>query len=77
MTTVQFAAMLSALHITGQKEKVLARYLRHYLGKGFCPSLRGISILAAGHAEIFTDSVEWEYEEGERKEEWAEKNLHS
>jgi hypothetical protein len=79
MTTVQFVAMLSALHITGQKEKKLAKYLRHYLGKGFCPSQRSISILAEGHAEIFTDKVEWEYEVGERKETvaWAEKDIHS
>ena len=79
MSTTQFVAMLSALQITGQKEKVLAKYLRQYLGKGFCPSQRGMSILGEGHAEVFTNSIEWEYEAGKRKEkvEWMEKNVHS
>ena len=79
MSTTQFVAMLSALQITGEKEKVMAKYLRRYLGKGFCPSQQRISILGEGHAEVFTKSIEWEYEQGKRKEtvEWMEKDINS
>lgn len=78
MTTIQYVAMLSALGITGKKEKELARYLRHYLGKGFCPSQQNVAILAEGHAEVFTDRCKWRYPGKDKDEivEWTEKDIH-
>ena len=38
MLTLQYVAMLSALNITGIKERELSKHLRLHLGNGFCPT---------------------------------------
>ncbi len=45
MSTVQYVAMLSALNMTGMKERVLSKFLKQHIGKGFCPTQRGMLIL--------------------------------
>ncbi len=62
MSTVQYVAMLNALKVTGTKERVLLRYLQQYVGKEFCPTQRGVSILAEGHTNLHTGSIQWMYE---------------
>jgi hypothetical protein len=42
MLTVQYAAMMSMLNITGKKERVLGKYMRQHLGPAFCPTLRSL-----------------------------------
>jgi hypothetical protein len=75
MSTVQYAAMMSALNITGKKERVLGKYMRQHLGKSFCPTQRSVSILAEGHTKVHTGSMPWIYDGKEREEtvEWTEK----
>jgi hypothetical protein len=38
MSTVKYAAMMSALNITGKKDRVLGKYMREHLGPAFCPT---------------------------------------
>ena len=61
MSTIQYVAMLSALGITGKKEKEMAKYLRHHLGNNFCPSQKNVASLAEGHAQVFTCQKQWRY----------------
>ena len=79
MTTTQYVAMLSSLGISGKKEKELAKYLRHYLGKSFIPSRKDVWMLAEGHASVKAHSLQWHYEEGKRAEKvhWSEKDINS
>jgi hypothetical protein len=79
MLTVQYAAMLSALNITGKKERVLGKYVRQHLGPAFCPTQRSVSILAERHTKVHTGSMPWIYDGKEREEtvEWTEKDLHT
>ena len=52
--------------------------IRDSLGKGFCPTGRGVDMLAEGHCEINYGSLEFMYEGKEKAEfvEWTEKNIH-
>ena len=79
MSTVQYVAMLSALNMTGMKERVLSKNLKQHIGKGFCPTQRGVLILAKGHTSVHTGSIHWKYKGKEREEtvEWSKKDLHS
>ena len=79
MSTVKYAAMMSALNITGKKERVLGKYMRQHLGPAFCPTQKTVSILAVGHTKVHTGSMPWIYEGKEREEmvEWTEKDLHT
>ena len=79
MSTVKYAAMMSALNITGKKERVLGKYMRQHLGPAFCPTQKSVSILAVGHTKVHTGSMPWIYEGKEREEtvEWTEKDLHT
>ena len=79
MSTVEYTAMMSALNITGKKERVLGKYMRQHLGPAFCPTQRSVSILAQGHTKVYTGSMPWIYEGKEREEtvEWTEKDLHT
>jgi hypothetical protein len=78
MSTVQYAAMMSTLNITGKKERVLGKYMRQHLGPAFCTTQRSVSILAEGHTKVHTGSMPWIYYGKEREErvEWTEKDLH-
>ena len=79
MSTLQSVTMLSALKITGTKERELSKYLRLHLGKGFCPTQRGVSLLAKGHSKVYTGCIQFMCDEKENKEEtveWTEKDLH-
>ncbi len=80
MSTVKYAAQkMSALNITGKKERVLGNYMREHLGPAFCPTQKSVSILAVGHTKVHTGSMPWIYEGKEREEtvEWTEKDLHT
>ncbi len=79
MSTVQYAAMMSALNITAKKERVLGKYMRQHLGQSFCPTQRSVSILAEGHTKVHTGSMPWIYDGKKREEtvEWTEKDLHT
>jgi hypothetical protein len=79
MSTVEYTAMMSALNITGKKERVLGKFMRQHLGPAFCPTQRSVSILAQGHTKVYTGSMPWIYEGKEREEtvEWTEKDLHT
>ena len=79
MSTVQYAAMMSTLNITGKKERVLGKYMRQHLGPSSCPTQRSVSILAEGHTKVHTGSMPWIYDGKEREEtvEWTEKDLHT
>jgi hypothetical protein len=79
MSTVKYAVMMSALNITGKKERVLGKYMRQHLGPAFCPTQKSVSILAVGHTKVHTGSMPWIYEGKEREEtvEWTEKDLHT
>ena len=57
MSTVKYAAMMSALNITGKKERVLGKYMIQHLGPAFCPTQRSMSILAQGHTKVYTGSM--------------------
>jgi hypothetical protein len=59
---VQYVAMLSALNITG------AKYLQQYLGRGFCLSQKGVSMLTKGYAKVHFGSIQWMYKGKEREE---------
>ena len=76
---VKYTAMMSALNITGKKERVLGKYTRQHLGPAFCPTQKIVSILAVGHTKVHTGSMPWIYESKEREEtaEWTEKDLHT
>ena len=77
MSMVKYAAMMSALNITGKKERVLVlgKYMRQNLGPAFCPTQKSVSILAVGHTKVHTGSMPWIYEGKEREEtvEWTRK----
>jgi hypothetical protein len=79
MSTVEYVAMLSALNITGARERELTKYLRQYIGKAFCPTQNEMSMLTKGHTKVYTGSILWTYEGKSRKEtvEWSEKHLHT
>ncbi len=79
MSTVKYAAMMSALNITGKKERVSGKYTRQHLGPAFCPTQKSVSLLAVGHTKVHTGSMPWIYEGKEREEmvEWTEKDLHT
>jgi hypothetical protein len=79
MLTVQFAAMMSRLNITGTKERVLVKFMRQHLGAGFCPTQRSVWILAEGHTKVQTGSMPWIYDGKEKEEtvEWTKKDLHT
>jgi hypothetical protein len=68
MSTVQYVAMLSALKMTGTKERVFSRHLKQYVGKDFCSTQRGVLILAEGRTNVHTGSIQWIYEGKEREE---------
>jgi hypothetical protein len=59
MSMVQYAAMMSALIITGKKERVLGKYTRQHFGSAFCPTQRSVSILAEGHTKVHTGNMPW------------------
>jgi hypothetical protein len=61
MSMVQYAAMMSALNITGKKERVFGKYMRQHPGPAFCPTQRSMSILAEGHTKVQTGSMPWIY----------------
>jgi hypothetical protein len=79
MSMVKYAAMMSTLNITGEKERVLEKYTRHHLGPAFCPTQKSVSLLAVGHTKVHTGSMPWIYEGKEREKtvEWMEKVLHT
>jgi len=58
--------MMSALNITGKKERVLGKYMRQHYGPAFCPTQRSVSILAQGHTKVHTGSMPWIYEGGRK-----------
>jgi hypothetical protein len=64
--------------MTGTKERVLFKYLKKYMGKGFCPTQRGVSILVEGRTNVHTGSIQWKYKGKEREEtvDWSAKDLH-
>jgi hypothetical protein len=61
MSTVQYIAMLSALNITETREQELSKWLKQYIGKGFCPTQREVSILSKGHTMVYTGNISWTY----------------
>ena len=79
MSMVKYAAMMSALNITGKKVRVLGKYMRQHLGPAFCPTQKSVLILAVGHTKVHTGSMPWIYEGKEREEmvEWTEKDFHT
>jgi hypothetical protein len=79
MSTVQHVAMLSALNITGTREQEFLKYLKQYIGKGFCPIQREVLMLTMGPTKVYTGNISWTYKGKEREEkvEWAGHDLHS
>ncbi len=67
MSTVQYAAMMSALNISGKKERVLGKYMRQHLGPAFCPTQRSVSVLAERHTKVHTGSMPWIKDDKERE----------
>ena len=59
MSATKFQAMLRAGGVSGTGERELKKYLSDHLGKGFCPTRRSVDMLAEGHCEIYSGSVEF------------------
>ncbi len=59
-------------------ERELKKHLGTHLGKSFCPTRRGVHMLAEGHTEVNYGSMEFTYDGKEKAEfiEWTEKNIH-
>ena len=69
--------MLHAAGVSGTGERELKKHLSRHLGKGFCPTRRSVNMLAEGHCEVYSGSVEFTYDGKEKAEfiEWTEKNI--
>ena len=59
MSATKFQAMLRAGGVSGTGKRELKKHLSAHLGKGFCPTRRSINMLAEGHCEVYSGSVEF------------------
>jgi hypothetical protein len=77
MSATKFQAMLRAGGVSGTGERELKKYLSDHLGNGFCPTRRSVDMLAEGHCEVYSGSIEFTYDGKEKAEfiEWTEKNI--
>ena len=77
MSATKFQAILRAGGVSGTGKRELKKHLSAHLGKGFCPTRRSVDMLAEGHCEVYSGSVEFTYDGKEKAEfiEWTEKNI--
>jgi len=77
MSATKFQAMLRVGGVSGTGKRELEKHLSAHLGKGFCPTRRSVDMLAEGHCEVYSGSIEFTYDGKEKAEffEWTEKNI--
>jgi hypothetical protein len=65
--------MLRAGGVSGTGKRELKKHLSAHLGKGFCPTRRSVDMLAEGHCEVYSGSIEFIYDG--KDVQWQMKNI--